>query len=76
MFENLIIGLILSFVSFLLAPKPQPPKAATLDDIDVPVTKEGTEIGVAYGTVWIDSPQIVWYGDFEAIPIRSRSGKK
>jgi hypothetical protein len=76
MWVNLIIGLILTAIGFLLRPKPEPPKPNTLDDFDVPVTKEGAEVGKVYGTVWIDAPQIVWYGDFKAEAIKKKEPKK
>ena len=76
MWTNLIIGLVLALVTYLMRPKPEPPKPTALKDVNVPVTKEGTEIGVVYGTVWIDSPQIVWYGDYKTTPVKTKQPKK
>jgi len=76
MWWNLIIGLLLSIVSYLLRPKPEPPKAGTLDDVGIPKVEEGKELGWVYGTVWIKDPQVHWYGDFRTIPIRTSTGKK
>lgn len=76
MWWNLLLGIVLNFVSFLLRPKPEPPPASTLADVNIPITKEGTEFGKVYGTVWIDSALIHWYGDFKSVPIRKKSGKK
>lgn len=76
MWWNLLIGVVLSVILSFLRPKPEPPKPSTISDFDIPVTKEGTEVPVIYGTIWIDSPQIVWYGDFKTAAIKTKSGKK
>ena len=76
MWVNLLISLVLSLVGFLLRPKPEPPKASTIEDLKIPITEEGQEIGKVYGTVWLKAPQIVWYGDFDADPIKKKQPKK
>lgn len=76
MWTNLLIGLVFTAISYLLQPKPEGPKAATLDDFNVPRSSEGDEIGKVYGTVWINSPQIAWFGDFKSTPIKSSGDKK
>ena len=73
---NLFIGILFSYISFLLRPKPEPPKPATLEDFNIPVTKQGSEIPVVYGTTWIKAPQVHWYGDFGTRGIYSEQGKK
>ena len=76
MFLNLLIGLLFSAISYLLTPKPKGPSPASLDDFNIPKAIEGDEIGKAYGTVWVKSPHIAWYGDFGTTPIKSSGGKK
>lgn len=76
MWLNLIIGLVLSAVGFLLRPKPEQPKPSTIEDVKIPITEEGQEIGKVYGTVWLKSPQVVWYGHFRAAPIKKSRPKK
>lgn len=76
MWANLLISLVFSYISFLLTPKPEAPKAATLDDFNLPRANEGDVIGKPYGTVWIRSPQIAWYGDFKSTAIKSDGSKK
>lgn len=70
MWVNLLIGVALSYVSYLLTPKPKGPKAATLDDFDIPKSEEGTEIGIAHGSPWITSMHVHWYGDFDSKAIK------
>lgn len=76
MWWNLVIGLIFTAISWLLRPKPEPPQAATIGDFNVPITEEGAEVGKVYGTVWVTKPQVVWYGDYDTVPIKSKQGKK
>ncbi|MCV2877617.1 hypothetical protein OE699_02025 [Sedimentimonas flavescens] len=73
---NLAISAVFSYVVYLLTPKQKPPKAATLDDFDIPRAEEGDEIGKVYGTVWIKSPQIACYGDLKSVAIKEKTGKK
>ncbi|MZR14219.1 hypothetical protein GQE99_14445 [Maritimibacter sp. DP07] len=73
---QLAVGVALTALSVLLKPKPEPPKAATFDDLDIPRVDEGTEIGIVFGTMWIESPSVAWYGDFDARPVYPDSNKK
>jgi hypothetical protein len=60
---SLLIGLALSVVSYLLAPKPkkqQPPAAAPMDD---PTAEAGRPIPVLFGTHIFKDPNILWFGD-------------
>ncbi len=73
---QLLWGLFFTAVAALLAPRPQPPKPSDLDDFNIPMVREGTEVGKIYGTVWIKNPHVVWYGDLRTEAIKSKSGKK
>lgn len=65
-------------VSYATMPKPQsqsqPP--AGLGDIKAPTAEEGREIPVLFGTRDLEGPNVVWYGDFRAVAIRKKGGKK
>ena len=52
------------------------PKAATLEDFDIPTAQEGRAIPVVFGTVTVRGPNVVWYGDLYAKPIKKKGGKK
>jgi hypothetical protein len=75
-FINLAIGLLFSWISFLLTPKPKPPKAASLEDFGIPKADEGDEIGKVFGTVVIRSPSVAWYGGLRTKAIKQKAGKK
>lgn len=72
------VGLILlsALISYALTPKPPQPKPASITDFDVPTAEEGREIPVVFGDVWITGPNVLWYGDLAAEPIKKRGGKK
>jgi hypothetical protein len=71
-----LIVLIISYaVSYALAPKPPEPSPASLSDIEAPTAEEGRPIPVVFGTVFISSPNVVWYGNLGTTPITSSTGK-
>jgi hypothetical protein len=77
---NFIVQLALIVVSAIvtnaLRPKPEPPKAASLSEFDVPTAEEGRAVPVIFGTVWVKGPNVIWYGDLRSTAIRKRGGKK
>lgn len=69
------IGLILYVGYELLRPRDPIPEPAGKDELGVPRATEGDEIGFVYGTEWIKSPQVAWFGDYKTKPVRA-GGKK
>jgi hypothetical protein len=67
--------IIVALAAYFLAPKPEIPESS-VEDFETATAKEGAVIGVIFGTVDIKSPNVVWYGDVSAEPIRSKGGKK
>ncbi len=62
-FTQLLIGLVLNIVAYLLAPKPkrdQPPETKDLDD---PVAEAGKPIPVVFGTITVKGLNILWFGN-------------
>ena len=78
MWAQLLTYIGLQILSFLLTPKPkfENAKAATLEDVNVPIAEVGVEIPVLFGTKEIKGANVVWYGDLRAVPIRKKGGKK
>lgn len=75
-FYYLAVLIVASFVASALAPKPQQPKPAALEDFDAPTAEEGRAIPVVFGDVWITGPNVIWYGDLGVQPIQGGGGKK
>lgn len=71
-----LIFLVVAFIiqSFLV--KRPSVKPAALEDFDFPQHEEGTPQAVIFGDVWTDGPQILWYGNYRTIKIKSKGGKK
>ncbi|AGG89938.1 hypothetical protein [Rhodanobacter denitrificans] len=72
-----IIVLVVSLVvAVAMAPKPKSAKPPALSDFSVPTVEDGREIVDFGGTVWIDDPNITWYGDLKVYPpIKATGGK-
>lgn len=68
--------LVSAFVSIALAPKPPKPKAASLEDFDIPTAEQGRPIPIVFGTKLVTGPNVIWYGDLATRDIKSSSGKK
>jgi hypothetical protein len=75
---QIVASLVLTAISYALSPKPKTgaPKAAGLDDFDLPTAEEGRPIPVVFGTVLLRGPNVVWAGDLKVDPIRKKGGKK
>lgn len=73
---NAIIWIITSVISYMAQPKPEQPKPASLSEFDVPTADPNRTIPVIFGTVWIDDPNVVWYGDLNAEPIPAPDADK
>lgn len=62
-------------VSIALAPKLPAQKSPSLEDLEVPTAEEGRPIPVVFGTVTVQSPNVVWYGDITYKPVKRKAGK-
>jgi hypothetical protein len=70
----IVLFLVSTAISILLAPKPPRPAAATLADFDFPTAEEGRPIPVVFGTRYVTGPNVLWYGDLSSKAIRKKSG--
>lgn len=72
---DLLISFLVYVATFILAdllrPKPdlEDAKPAGLGDFDFPTATEDRMVPLLWGTVQIKGPNVVWYGDLDAIPI-------
>ncbi|TCL74251.1 putative tail protein [Hydrogenispora ethanolica] len=67
----LFLNIVLSSIAALLKPKPKydAPKPSALSDFQAPTAEEGLNIPVVSGTVKVENPNVVWYGDLRNVPI-------
>lgn len=76
-FSDAVRWVALIVLGFLFRPDPPAkPKAAVLEDFDIPTATEGKEIPVLFGTRDIKNSNVMWYGDFKTRAIKKRGGKK
>lgn len=73
-FWNFIIQLAIFVILELVRPKPkiEDAKAAGLGDFQFPTATEGRVVPWFCGTVRMDGPNVVWYGDLTQIPITEK----
>lgn len=60
----------------LMAPKPIRPTAATFEDFEAPIAREGDPIPVVFGTREIKGMNCVWYGDLGVSAVKKKGGGK
>ncbi len=64
-FLQLVIGVGLQILGYMLAPKPPGPKPPALEDLKAPTAEAGRPIPVLFGTRVIEGPNNLWSGDVE-----------
>lgn len=70
----LVLMVVSTIVSMALRPKAIPPMAAGLSDFKAPTAGEGRVIPEVIGTVRVQGPNVVWYGNPYTDPIPAPSG--
>lgn len=61
-FIQLVVAVVLMAVSVALTPRTKSPKPE-VTDLEDPTAEAGREIPVVFGTVTIDSPNVLWFGE-------------
>ena len=62
-FIPLLISLALQVVSLLLVPRPKVEKPEAVKDMDTPTAEAGRPVPVIFGTMPIEDPNCLWYGE-------------
>jgi hypothetical protein len=77
---QLAIALVLMTASYAITAsmtKRQPAqKPASIEDFDFPRLDEGTAQSVVFGDVWVKDWMVLWYGDYQVTPIKTKKKKK
>lgn len=63
-------------ISVAMANKAEKPKAATLEDMNIPQVDEGTAQTVFFGDCWTGDWMVLWTGNLRTTKIKSNGGKK
>lgn len=72
---NLLIGIALQVIGYLLLPKPPAPKPPSLDDFKDPTAEAGRPIPVVFGSVTVTGLNNLGFWD-KAISTRKRKTNK
>lgn len=74
-FLQLLAGVAINVLAYVLQPKPKQPKPLSVDDLEDPTAEAGRPIPVVFGTIKIQSGNNI--GDWDkAIRHRSAGGGK
>lgn len=75
--EQLLVGIVLQVIGYMLTPKPKKQKPPTVEDMKSPTAEAGRPIPVVFGSITVKSPNLLWMGD-KAIRTRKANagGKK
>lgn len=68
----IVIAIVAAVISIVMRPKQVPPYPAQLSDFTAPTADAGRPIPVVFGTVLVQAPNVVWYGDLSAKPIKMK----
>ena len=72
---QLIIGIVINVIGYMLMPKPKQPKPPSVEDLEDPTAEAGRPIPVIFGSITVSGTNIIYYGD-KSIKTREVGGKK
>lgn len=77
-FIQLLIGLVLNIVAYLIMPKPKQPRPEAAKDGENPVAEAGKPLPVVSGSLTVKELNIMWYGEksTRARTVKEKGGKK
>jgi len=70
----IIVMIVAMIIAYAMAPRPKGQTPPSLTDFNVPTAQDGREVVDCCGTVWIDDPNVIWFGDLRVYPIRQKVG--
>lgn len=76
MFWNIIIGLALMILGYLLMPKPKQPKPQEMSELEGPTVDQAGDIAVVFGDITVKSMNILGYWNIANVRKKKKSRKK
>lgn len=73
---QLLIGIVLNIIGYLLMPKPKQPKPPSLEDLKEPTAEAGRPIPVVFGSPTVMSPNLIGAWDKGINHRKAKSGGK
>lgn len=75
-FLQLLIGIALQFVGFLLTPRPKVSQPDSVQEMEAPTAEAGRPIPLVFGTEEIKSSNVLWYGEKKTVEASYGGGGK
>lgn len=72
---QVLISVAISYLAYVLSPKPQAPDPGTLGDVQLPTADAGRLIIEFFGEELIEDANCGWYGDLATEPVKADGGK-
>ena len=73
---QLLGAIALSVISLLMTPRPKTSKPAEVKDLESPTAEAGRPQPVIFGTIPIDSANVLWFGQKSAKKVSVTGGGK
>lgn len=75
---QLLIGIALNIIDYLIVSKPKAEQSAETKDLDDPTAEAGKPVPVVWGTMTVKGLNILWFGEKETVmkKMKKKSSKK
>jgi hypothetical protein len=70
--EMFVLQVILLMLLEALRPKEEQMQPSALGDFSVPTAQEDRVVPIVFGTVRMNAPNVIWYGDYDPVPHTKR----
>lgn len=77
-FVQLLIGLVINIIAYLIMPKPKQPRPEAAKDLENPVAEAGKPLPVVSGSVTVKGMNILYFGENRTVnrTIKEKAPKK
>lgn len=73
---NIVVGVALQVIGYLLMPKPKAEKPIATSDLDEPTSEAGRPIPILFGSMRVTAPNLIGAWDKEAVHRKADVGGK
>jgi len=73
---QIALFVISTVISYRLRPRPEAPRASSLQDVNAPTADATRAIPKLYGTKWVKGPNVLWFGDLSTRAITKKGARR